>query len=99
MMHAGVGRPKLGRVLVPCAKLPFSKVVEAVKSNRDLGAVISLVLERPPVAGGEGARGDGYGSQGGGDDGGDGQGAGGGAEGLQEKGGEGGGFVFDPRIL
>ena len=45
----GVGRPKLVKMLVPTDKVPFSKVMDAVRSNTpDQGGdgIVTLVLER-----------------------------------------------------
>eukprot|EP00955_Chlamydomonas_euryale_P093891 364813-Chlamydomonas_euryale.AAC.6 len=44
--HAGVGRPKMVRILFPTTGVPFSKCMEAVRSNGDLDGRITLVLEQ-----------------------------------------------------
>jgi hypothetical protein len=46
---AGVGRPKLAKVLLPTTKMPFAKVMDAVRSNSiSVGGDgrIALVMER-----------------------------------------------------
>lgn len=46
---AGGGTPKMMKVLIPADKIPFSKVMDAVRSNtRDQGGdgSVTLVLER-----------------------------------------------------
>lgn len=49
LLRAGVGRPKLVKVLVPTSKLAFPKVLDAVRSNSAAAGgddAIVLVLER-----------------------------------------------------
>eukprot|EP00775_Hariotina_reticulata_P001468 gene1468-1810_t len=49
LMFGGVGRPKLAKVLLPTSKVPFAKVMDAVRSNSvPVGGdgQIVLVVER-----------------------------------------------------